>query len=63
MAVPKRRKSSSKRNMRRSQHDKVTPVQYTTCENCGEITLPHRVCMACGWYKDRVVVAGKNHKR
>lgn len=56
MAVPKRRKSSSKRDIRRAQHDKITPAQYVTCKNCGEVTLPHRVCGACGWYKDRVAV-------
>jgi large subunit ribosomal protein L32 len=59
MAVPKRRKSSSKRDMRRSQHDKVTPPQYVTCENCGEVAQPHRACYACGWYKGRQAVAAK----
>lgn len=57
MAVPKRRKSSSKRDQRRANHDKVTPVQVITCQNCGDVVLPHRACRACGWYKDRVVVA------
>lgn len=59
MAVPKRRKSSSKRDMRRAQHDKITPKQFITCQNCGEIVLPHRACGACGWYKDRVAVGVK----
>jgi large subunit ribosomal protein L32 len=58
MAVPKRRTSSSKRDMRRSQHDKIKAKQYISCSNCGEVALPHRACAACGWYKDRVVVAG-----
>jgi large subunit ribosomal protein L32 len=58
MAVPKRRKSSSKRDKRRAQHDKVTPPQYITCENCGEVALPHRACGACGWYKGRPVIGG-----
>lgn len=57
MAVPKRRKSSSKRDKRRANHDKVTPRQYITCNNCGEVALPHRACSACGWYKGRQVVA------
>ena len=43
--------------MRRANHDKVTPVQYITCQNCGEVVLPHRACRACGWYKDRTVIA------
>jgi large subunit ribosomal protein L32 len=59
MAVPKRRTSSSKRDMRRANHDKVTPVQYITCSNCGEVSLPHRVCGACGWYKGKLATIVK----
>ena len=59
MAVPKRRTSRSKRNMRRANHDKVTPVQLAACENCGEATLQHRACGACGHYKGRKVTAKK----
>jgi large subunit ribosomal protein L32 len=60
MAVPKRRKSQSKRDMRRAQKDKVAPVQYATCERCGEVRLPHRACPACGFYKARkAVVTGR----
>jgi large subunit ribosomal protein L32 len=60
VAVPKRRKSSSKRDMRRANHDRVTPPQFVTCDNCGEVVLPHRACAACGFYKGRLVVAVKN---
>lgn len=55
MAVPKRKTTPSKRDMRRAQHDKVTPVQVTACEKCGETALPHRACPACGHYKGRKV--------
>lgn len=60
MAVPKRRTSASRRDKRRAQHDKVTPVQYITCEGCGEVRLPHRACKACGWYDGKIAVAVKN---
>lgn len=53
MAVPKRKKTPPKRDMRRANHDKVTPVQLVSCESCGEAKLPHRVCPACGHYKGR----------
>jgi large subunit ribosomal protein L32 len=53
VAVPKRKTTSSKSKMRRAQHDKVTPVQLISCEKCGEATLPHRACAACGHYKGR----------
>lgn len=55
MAVPKRKTTSSKRDMRRAQHDKVTPVQLVACEKCGEPSLPHRACGSCGHYKGRKV--------
>ncbi len=55
MAVPKRRTSRSKRNMRRANHDKVVPVQLIACSNCGEPAVPHRACGACGFYGGRSV--------
>ena len=34
MAVPKRKTTPSKRDMRRANHDKVVPVQRAACEQC-----------------------------
>jgi large subunit ribosomal protein L32 len=59
VAVPKRKTTSSKRDMRRANHDKVTPIQVVHCDHCGEATLPHRACAACGFYKGRKVKATK----
>ena len=56
MAVPKRRKSSSRRDMRRAQHDKVTPPNIIPCPNCSAPMLPHRACPSCGFYKGRAAV-------
>lgn len=55
MAVPKRRTSRSKRDMRRQQHDKVAAPTLVACANCGEPAVPHRACAACGFYKGRSV--------
>lgn len=57
MAVPKRKTTPSKRDMRRAQNEKITPVQYINCPNCGDVMLPHRACGSCGFYKGRQVVA------
>ena len=57
MAVPKRRTSRSKRDMRRANHDKISAPTLTRCSNCGEVTRPHRVCPACGFYDGQQVVA------
>lgn len=55
MPVPKRRTSKSKKNMRRA-HDFLTPIQLVACTNCGERTVPHRACRACGHYHGRRVI-------
>lgn len=55
MAVPKRKKSKSKRDKRRT-HQKIAAPNLSTCPECGEATLPHRVCPSCGHYRGRKVV-------
>jgi len=55
MAVPKRKKSKSKRDMRRAQKKTEAP-NLTTCPQCGEAKLPHMACSSCGTYKGRDVL-------
>ena len=57
MAVPKRKTSRSRRDMRRAHHDKVTAPNVIPCPNCGEMSLPHRICGECGHYKGREIIA------
>lgn len=57
MAVPKKRKSKSRRDMRRANHDRRTAPVVSPCSNCEEMRLSHRVCPACGFYKSREVIA------
>jgi large subunit ribosomal protein L32 len=59
VAVPKRKTTLPKRDMRRANHDKVTPVEIVACPNCGEATRPHRACGSCGHYKGKKAVAVK----
>ena len=54
MAVPKRKTTPSRRNMRRS-HDALKAVNYQECPNCGELRLPHNLCGACGHYNGREI--------
>jgi large subunit ribosomal protein L32 len=58
MAVPKKKTSKSRRNMRRSHHA-LAPAAYTECPNCGELKRPHHVCGHCSHYDGREVVAAK----
>jgi len=55
MAVPKKKTTKSRRNMRRS-HDALSGSAYAECPNCGELKRPHHVCDACGHYHEREVV-------
>jgi len=54
MAVPKKKTSKSRRDMRRSHHA-LTAVLSGECPNCGSRKLPHHVCTSCGHYKGRQV--------
>ncbi len=55
MAVPKRRITSTKRNMRRSHHFKK-PLKLASCSKCGYALMPHMACPNCGTYKGREVI-------
>lgn len=47
MPVPKKKVSSSKRDMRRG-HDKLAiPHHVTVCKQCGEPVLMHHRCANC----------------
>ncbi len=55
MAVPKKKTSQSRKNMRRSHHALSTSTAME-CKNCGEIKRPHHVCDACGFYDNKELV-------
>jgi large subunit ribosomal protein L32 len=55
MALPKRRHSHSRTRTRRA-HDALVAPTVSTCSDCGEPKLPHRLCSGCGSYKGRNVV-------
>ena len=57
MAVPKRKVSKARRDKRRSAVWKLNPPALCKCSNCGELTSPHKVCKACGYYKGVEVIA------
>lgn len=56
MAVPKQRKGRMRTHQRRSAHDTMSRPARSTCPQCGEVKLPHRVCANCGYYKNREVL-------
>jgi large subunit ribosomal protein L32 len=58
MAVPKKKTSKSRRNMRRSHHalSKVNVVMDATT---GEYKLPHHVSLVDGYYNGKQVIKPK----
>ncbi len=58
MAVPRKKVTRSKRDMRRS-HLALKAQNVIECSNCGELKRPHHVCAACGHYDGREVLVAK----
>lgn len=58
MAVPKKKTSKSKRDMRRSHHA-LGKVNVIIDKETGEYRLPHRINEIDGKYNNRVVVVKK----
>ncbi|HVR40776.1 MAG TPA: 50S ribosomal protein L32 [Thermoanaerobaculia bacterium] len=59
MPNPKRRHSKQRTRTRRA-HDFLEAKSLSTCPQCHEAKLPHRVCPKCGYYKGREVIAVKD---
>ena len=55
MAVPKKKTSKSRRNMRRS-HDALTAPAYRENKQTGEYARPHHVDLKTGMYRGRQVL-------
>ena len=56
MAVPKRKTGKARRDKRRASAYRLTKATISECPQCHEPKLPHRVCRACGYYKNREVI-------
>lgn len=56
MAHPKHKISKTRRDKRRT-HDKAVAPTLTTCPNCGAAVKYHRVCLECGQYRGKQVIA------
>ncbi len=64
MAVPKKKKSKSRRNMRRGSngsYDANLP-NVTVDSDSGELKLPHHISLDSGYYKGRKVIKDKVKK-
>ncbi len=60
MAVPKKKTSKSKRNMRRS-HDALSRVNVVVNKTTGELQLPHQLSVD-GYYNGKQIIKEKVKK-
>ena len=61
MAVPKRKTSKSKRNMRRS-HDTINLLNIIEDKDSGEPRLSHRLDLSTGIYNGKSIIIKKDPK-
>ena len=59
MAVPKRKTSKSRRNLRRSHH-RIKKTNIVEDKKSGEFRLSHHIDLKTGFYKGRRVLEPKN---
>ena len=62
MAVPKRKTSPSKRNMRRS-HDSLLKLNIVEDKESGEPRLSHRIDKSTGMYNGRQILKPKTKSK
>ena len=55
VAVPKNKKSKSKRDKRRT-HDKLKVANIVECPRCHSKKIAHRVCENCGYYNNKEII-------
>lgn len=62
MAVPKKKTSRSRRNMRRfAGGNRLAKPTIVTCAHCQDLTRPHRICR-CGFYQGKAVLPSPQEK-
>ena len=61
MAVPKRKTSRSKRNLRRS-HDAIQLINIIEDKNSGEPRLSHTIDLSTGMYNGKQIIKKKESK-
>ena len=55
VAVPKNKKSKSRRDMRRNNF-KLKPINIVECPRCHSKKIAHRVCANCGYYNNIEII-------
>lgn len=59
MAVPKKRTSRMRRDMRRAHDALHITTASEACPSCGELKLRHHLCLHCGQYQGAQIIPQK----
>ena len=59
MSICPKNKSSKGRRDKRRANWKMTAPALVKCSKCGELMMPHRVCISCKWL-DRLERMGRS---
>lgn len=62
VAVPKNKKSKSKRDMRRNSF-KLKVLSIVECPRCHSKKIAHRICPNCGYYNNVEVIKMKEKSK
>ncbi|MEK7287642.1 MAG: 50S ribosomal protein L32 [Elusimicrobiota bacterium] len=62
MANPKSKHTRHRTGIRRGSNWRLAMPELSPCPNCRKPRLPHKVCLACGFYGGRLVLAPKVKK-
>ena len=60
MEVPRTKTSKARTKRRQAINMRLTAPNLVECGNCGNLTMLHRVCPKCGFYRGRQVIAPEN---
>ncbi len=56
MAVPRAKTSKARTKRRQGINMRLHAPNLVECSGCGNLTMPHRVCSKCGFYKGKQVI-------
>ena len=56
MAVQRAKKSKARTKRRQHINMKLQDPNLVECGNCGNLTMQHRVCPKCGFYRGKQVI-------
>ena len=63
MAHPKRKFSRQRTRKKRAAKLRIKKPNVTSCPQCKQPKLPHRICTFCGYYDGRQVIEIKKKEK